>query len=57
MAVFLHFLLTIMDPSVEEKFRTCWFPDNSTMREFKQVCCEEIAVLEEKAVVTTPLNL
>jgi hypothetical protein len=51
MAAFLYFLLTIMDSSAEEKFRTCWFPDNSTMREFKQVCVEEIKVLEEKSIV------
>jgi len=51
MAAFMHCLLTAIDPELKSSFLTCWFPDNTTLREFKEICCSAIKTLENKHIV------
>ena len=57
MAAFLYFLLISINDELKFGFKSCWFPDTSTIKEFKELCVDEIRVLENKHIVHLPLTL
>ncbi len=57
MATFIYFFVTLINPESKSSFITCWFPDSSSIREFKQIACDELKSLEVRHVVLLSLLL